>query len=52
MSDDPNFEGKSVRFPTETVHLGKTVGKGAEGIVHHVRGDESTVVKVFWEHAR
>lgn len=52
MDDDYNFEGKTVRFPTETVQLGETVREGAEGATHRVRDDESTVVRVFWEEQR
>ncbi|MFC7043764.1 hypothetical protein [Halonotius sp. GCM10025705] len=47
MNTDDMLEGQSVHFPTETVQLSERIGSGAAGTVHHVEGDESTVVKIF-----
>lgn len=52
MTDNSGFKEKSIRFCDETVLLGECVGKGAEGAVHRIVGDESTAVKVFWGNMR
>ncbi|WP_135305433.1 protein kinase domain-containing protein [Haloarcula amylovorans] len=52
MFQDSDFKGESVRLPSQTVRLGESIGKGSEGEVYHVRGDDTSVVKVFWEDSR